>query len=219
MSWIYIDCETIADQTRGPNADEVKAPANYKDPVKIREYKLEHALEQWEKTSLNRWRCSVVAVAVITDEMVEPLVWMSMQEADIFAKLAAFLDHVHPEDAHPNAPEPIWCGHNAVGFDFPILSMRAFRYGHARLGREMRPGHPKWGDNRHKDTLIAAGGEGKLDDLARFFGISRKKTIGGDEIGKAWMTQRFSAIADHISDDVLTQRAVTQHMRDRGMFG
>lgn len=214
MTWIAIDCETIPDQSTGPDPESVKAPENYKDPIKIREYKLEHAQKQWEKTACNRWRCQVVAVSVLTDEMEKPELWMAMEEESVFARFAAWFDVNYPE----GGPEPVWVGHNAIDFDFPILSLRAFKYGFTRLGREMNPGHPKWGNQRHRDTFVSGGGEGKLSDLARFFGVAREDTIQGKDIWKAWQTQRFQEIADHIGDDVITQLAVTNFMRQRGMF-
>lgn len=216
---IFVDCETIPDQKRGPDPSRVKAPSNYKDEAKIREYKLTHAQEEWEKTSCSRWRAQVVAIGVALEDG-DPETFIGFDETDLIRQLAEWYDRVHPPvDRHPNEPDAIWCAHNGIGFDFPILALRAFRAGFSRLGKDILPTHPKFPGARHKDTYAAAGFEGRLDDLADFFGIPRVPgQVAGKDVWSAWQVGQYARIREHLHDDVVVLRQAALKMRDLGML-
>jgi len=134
---LFFDIETVAHpdveqwvEVEEPNLDEIKAPSNYKDEAKIKEYierkrqeALEKAMEQYQakidKAALDPDLGMIRAIAMAPDAFAEPEVILA------------------PEDmSEPDLLKEFWyrmsntmgrcCGYNILGFDLPFVLRRSF---------------------------------------------------------------------------------------------
>lgn len=223
---IIIDVETLP--TSQPVTDfigEVDAPANYKDPEKISEYKAREALKVWKKTS--------------TDPLCAQLLVVGLHDGTSAAQFVAEAGHdqdgrpcldARPaleaawrwvgqryQDQGPNAPKPVWVGHNSLRFDFRVVGLRALALGLDDLARSILP--PKYQGPHHKDTALALGDQFiSLDKAAKFFGIKRNKIVPGDEVADAFARGRLDDILASNLDDLTTTLQVAQFARRGGLL-
>ncbi len=159
---ITLDIETVPDQREDAYRqawNRIKAPANWKDPEKIKNYIEEKAQEAYRDTALNGLYGQICAIGYkIEDEPAECI--YDGAEADIL--------HVFDRVMQGLRSKPYFVGHKLRDFDLKFMRQRYWING------------LRWwfGDPRHPhecfDTLWAWSGyerKGKLSEIAKAMGI------------------------------------------------
>jgi hypothetical protein len=223
---IFLDIETIplgAEPVyeREPFAG-VKVPANYKDPIKISEYKgdkyekalKEHEEEQdkkaaellheWKKGALKATKSQIVCICAITDDNrsfslaindESYLLW----EFDFFLTGMSFIE---------------WVGHN-VNFDLQMLRTHAAKHSMKNLVDSLT--FEKWAKDIHDTMQMWAGvrfdDKTKLTEIAEFLGIENLNgdTTGG-EIYDLYKAGKFEEIQTKCMNDVLMCKEVYERI-------
>lgn len=207
MSFTYMDCETIPDQSEGAlerAKESVKVPANYKNPDTIAAYIEENAQEAWERTALDGWKGHVACI--VSNETI-----FSIEDVrDEKSLLRTFFSSLQ---------ESTLVGHNLINFDIPFLTKRALVLG-VKLppehiwSRSLRP----W-DNKVFDTMTQLG-NGKefisLDNLARNLGIKGKGNTTGKQVHYMWQNGLHDEIAEYCADDVRIVREIHERFLSVG---
>lgn len=234
MKELFLDAETIPTQIEAfkedlvrPTIDlyagkesalkaeleQIRPPANYKDPAKIADWeknerpKKEEALraqviacqaeciakvdEAWRKTSLDGALAQIVCIGFALDDG-RPITFFDRHEyltlkaeARVIREFYQALEIVQELDRSYLT----WVGHNIIDFDFRLLYQRSVVHG-IRPPRWIPFDAKPWGD-RVFDTMLAwAGARGRVgqDKLCRVLGIDAKGSELGDEIdgSKVW---------------------------------
>lgn len=110
---MIFDIETVASELAGDFA-EVKAPAHYKDPVKINEYITDHVADLIKKAALDPDLGKVRAIGYYTDNF---HVLMGDEKQIITKFWDVFADSSYQ------------IGYNILGFDIPFLQRRSMELG------------------------------------------------------------------------------------------
>lgn len=214
---IYLDIETIPGQHPSVRAAlqleaeeekaKIKAPANYKDAVKIADFILARQQEidlcvedRWRKTSFDGSLGQIVCASLaINDEA--PINIFQDEWASAESHILAELNRVIADVYTPSAMmRPIFVGHNVVAFDLRFIFQRSVLFGiqpHPVIPFNARP----WDDHLF-DTMTAWAGFGNrvsLDKLCRVLGIPTKGCeLAGEEIdgSKVWDFVQGGRIAD-----------------------
>lgn len=198
---IVVDIETVPGPVP-PSLEEIEAPANYKDPSKIEAYKIGKQYELWGKQALDPLACQVVCIGLAAgdDEPSALIGRPSSGEEDLIRGLSSVTESYRREGSIT------WIGHNAAGFDLPILKLRALKYGFRELANSINLDRYK---GNVEDTMLMAGlGYGKyasLDAMAKFFGLPSKSGHGSD-VWDWWQAGEFVRIAAYCCDDVALTR-------------
>ena len=213
---VYLDIETIPTQSESEIAvmmmemhtekAAVKAPSNYKDPAKIDEYiaakqaEIEAEFDQrYRKTSFDGALGQIVAISYAIDD--EPVVnlynndWKN-DEGMLIATFYAAVNNRYKPSEHR---QPVFIGHNLVGFDLRFLFQRS-----VLLGVKpplFVPFAAKPWDKTVFDTMLEWAGHGKtvsLSKLCRVFKLDAKGAEIGEEIdgSKVWDFVKAGRIAD-----------------------
>lgn len=202
---IYLDIETIPGPTRLDPAS-IAAPANYKDPEKIRAYQEAAALEEWKKQALHplRGRLWILGFAV-EDGPVKVLVG----EDDGKDSLPR-LDSI----AHQALPGIVtWIGHNLVEFDLPWIQVRAIKFHMPALARAINL--DRYHGN-HFDTMQRLGAwssKWSLDEACLYFGVGLPFGSGAD-VFQQWREGDIEAAAQHCQNDVERVRRLHRLIRN-----
>jgi len=202
MSAIVFDIET------GPRsraelseiAPTFEAPANWKDPEKIRACIAEKEADWFQSAALSAVTGRVLAIGYL-DAATEELGFFAT--GDEAADLAAFWRLVAPAGY---LPAPI-VGFNSNRFDLPFLIRRSWRLGvpvpSAFTRGRFLPSEcvdilDTWKCGVREDSI-------SLDTLARYLGVGRKTGSGADFAG-LWATDPSGALACLANDLRLTRR-------------
>lgn len=207
MSFTYLDCETIPDQSEGAlerAKESIKIPANYKNPDTIAQYIKDNAQEAWEKTALCGWKGHVACI-VANDEK-----WKVTDIKDEKYLLNHFFRF---------REESTLVGHAIIGFDIPFLTKRALVLGVKLPPEHIWPRNLKPWDNRVFDTMLQLG-NGKefisLDNLARNLGIKGKGNTTGKQVHYMWQQGLHDEIAEYCADDVRIVREIHERFLSVG---
>jgi hypothetical protein len=213
---VYLDIETVPTQSdfeiavmkKEADAEKaaVKAPSNYKDQVKIDEYiaakqaEIEAEFDQrYRKTSFDGALGQIVAISyAVDDEPVDNIYsdnWKNNEELLISTFYRAISVRYKPSEHR----QPVFIGHNLVGFDLRFLFQRS-----VLLGVKpplFVPFAAKPWDATVFDTMLEWAGHGKtvsLAKLCRVFQIDAKGAEIGEEIdgSKVWDFVKDGRIAD-----------------------
>jgi hypothetical protein len=210
---VYIDIETVPDQTRGPDdyVDLVKVPANYKDPNKILDYQKQHAEEAWRKTALSPNWGQIWCIAWKIPDFSDAVQYTSHDEEG--ALIADFFAHVSDMC---NGRMPTWIGHN-VQFDLGFLARRAM------VNRVKSPWviphtAAPWA-GRYIDTMYQWGGAQekiKLKELCKILGVDvDDDDIDGSEVWDAIQAGNGDKVIEHCVKDVERVYQVRQIMEGK----
>lgn len=155
---------------------EIEAPANYKDPLKIEQYRAEKAAEKIAKTALDALYGTVCMIGIAFNDgpvMIFDLISHGSERAVIQAFFDAWLS---------GDRRPVICGHNIKKFDLDFIFKRAVILGikaPVDFPRHVKP----WDNTTVHDTMTlwdpnaftslnalskAMGGRGKLDVGGKF---------------------------------------------------
>lgn len=232
---IYLDIETIPSQDPACHADilaeietakaEARAPSNYKDPAKIREYvstriaELDaQAEDRWRSTALDGTRGEIICVSWAIDDLPTCCTLRGPDGAEstllsgFFAALGVAI-----KESHGRLPRFI--GHNIKDFDLRFIFQRA-------VIRGVRPPcnlpHDARGNNEHMyDTMLAWAGWGNhisLDRLCRALGMPGKTDgMDGSKVWDAVQAGEIQKVADYCRQDVECVRAVYRRLNFVGV--
>jgi len=232
---VYLDIETVPTQSdseilvmvQEKNAEKsaVKAPSNYKDQVKIDEYiaakqaEIESEFDQrYRKTSFDGALGQIVAISyAIDDEPVENIYsdnWKNHEENIIDHFYRAISVRYKPSEHR----QPVFIGHNLVGFDLRFLFQRSVLLG--VKPPMFVPFAAKPWDQTVFDTMLEWAGHGKtvsLAKLCRVFQIDAKGAEIGEEIdgSKVWdfvMAGRIADVSTYCGGDVERTRLIHKRL-------
>lgn len=205
---IFIDIETIPGESK-PALHEVSAPANYKDPEKIRAYQEANVDEVYRKQALDSMTGRVWCIGLAIDDA-EPTAWVSESEKDLLEGLSSLLTK---SNLAPR--EVMWVGHNALSFDMRWLWRRCIKYGLTGLAGFIDL--DRYRGNVRDTMLMWSCGDSRdyvsLDKLARFLGLGSKTPgMDGSKVYDLWCDGKAQECADYCKQDVELTRAVYQRL-------
>lgn len=207
---LYIDIETHPD-TRAGAFDaaraRVKAPANYKDPLKINAYIEAQAAEAYARTSLDGAYGEILCIGWAVDDD-EPTVTYAEDERELLEDFWRAVDRALPELA-----EPVWIGHNVREFDLRFLWQRCVVrnvWPTRRIPYDVSP-H----DASVIDTMQLWTGSPRervsLDTILQALDIPTAG-MGGGDVWPMLQEGRLQEILDYCAYDVNTVRLAADRM-------
>lgn len=203
--------------------DCIRAPSNYKDEAKIREYvNAKHAelLAAHEgkvqdailKTSFDGGlgQVCVIGWAIEDDAPMSRHVGnlTPSDERVVLQHFFASLDNLYSPTNRITL-----IGHNVIGFDIRFVWQRAMVLGVKPpfwMPRDPKP----WGDTTF-DTMLAWSGlkqGGSMDKLCRIFGIPGKGDMDGSKVWPMVQEGRIAEVAEYCRGDVERTRALHRRM-------
>lgn len=206
---IVFDIETRADQALHDDVDhwaqraqEIQAPSNYKDEVKIAAFKTEAAMKERASMALSARTGRIAAIGVCGLTSVEaPLVdhaeEVNENEED---RLIGLLDGWMRRLSKENSLYVV-AGWNVRDFDMPFLAGRALVLGLTMPSRFPKP----------KDWVRVLDGcdllDGTLSDWMRAVGLPPKKVEGADTLHLP-----LPELGQHCCDDLVATRVVLRRL-------
>lgn len=232
---IFIDIETVPAQDPEAikmlraEADEekllIKAPSNYKDEAKIKEYILAKQIEidtafeeRYRKTSFDGAFGQIACIGYAIDDEPAQSVWGAMWATDEKHVLSIFFNILN-EVYNPNDQmRPTFIGHNLIGFDLRFIHQRSVMLG--VKPPSFIPFKAKPWDTTVFDTMTEWAGVGNrvsLAKLCKVFGLDAKGSEIGEEIdgSKVWdfvKDGRIADVAEYCEGDVERTRQVYKRL-------
>jgi len=209
---LVFDLETYADESAVAFLPEPEAPANYKKPEAIAEYKTEAREKQISKMALDPAACRIVAIGTCLDGTVKVSV---CPDTDVERKAIAQFWEMFNETANythdaGNISEDFRSGgdivgYNCVGFDLPVIMTRS---------RILGVPHPKillrkYGSPDVRDLMLEMSFGGLVDYKSLNFWCKRLKLdvppddTTGKNMAEFVAAGDWHAVAHHCSVDVL----------------
>lgn len=232
---IFIDIETVPAQDPDAiimlraEADEekllIKAPSNYKDEAKIKEYILAKQIEidtafeeRYRKTSFDGAYGQIACIGYAIDDEPAKSVWSAgwnQMEGDV---LAAFYRILNDRINSNSQMRPTFIGHNLIGFDLRFIHQRSVMLG--VKPPSFIPFKAKPWDTVVFDTMLDWAGVGNrvsLAKLCKVFGLDAKGSEIGEEIdgSKVWdfvKDGRIADVAKYCEGDVERTRRVYKRL-------
>lgn len=221
---LFLDIETIPGQdpeiktmlSRDAQAakEAVRAPANYKDAEKIKEYlDAKHAEidagieESWRRTALDGGLGQILMIGYAIDGEDPQVIWY---------------DYKHPDaEAHvlQNFAKDLEClpiekvvGHNLVEFDLRFIWQRSVVLG---IRPPKLPFHARPWDDKVFDTMTAwAGFKNRIsmDRLCQILGLEGKGEIDGSKVWDYVQAGKIEEVAEYCKSDVERTRKIYDYM-------
>lgn len=191
---LVFDIETAPIGDAAVYLEPAEAPANYKDPEKIKAYIAEKNAENLERCGLDVDLCRVVAIGYQSEVTDEPDAWLCATEGDEREVLTRFW-HA--------AADRMLVGFNCLAFDLPVLLRRSQYLGIDAPRMQIdKYKHPQITDLQ---MVLSFNGAIKMRGLAFYakrFGIPCTDTLTGADIAQAVTEGRWDAIQTHVTADV-----------------
>jgi len=177
-------------------AEKLTPPINYKDPLKIEEWRLEQVTKQRDQAALKPWLGMIVCIGIADlDTDSQPMVYVN-HELNLTGERQILLHFLNR-----TATGSKFLGWGIRTFDVPWLIARTSFH---RLGTPGLVPKPKdW--YRTLDLLDMVGGEGKLDDWGYLFAGIRKEVDGRD-----LLKLPIDELAAHCAADVEMARTIAK---------
>ena len=207
ISNIVFDLETIPGVNK-PGPEDVKVPANYKNPDTIAAYQNdpERLNDIWKQQALSYIEGRIHSIGFKLGSEPVGVVFQHEDEAKVIklfeeAVLDTFQSHYGADTIYGTT----WVGHNIRTFDLPFLWLRVRKYASPRLLHILgeRPD-----DIKFQDTMMVScvtdkyKGFVSLDKACQFFGLPGKGDVTGKDVFKMWIDGRDQEIADYCKEDV-----------------
>jgi hypothetical protein len=227
MTTLYIDLETIPDQSPGARQefiDNVQAPGNYKKPESIAKWLEDNAEsigdKEYRDTSFDGMYGQICVIGWALDGGEINSVSYRDDFMDEKSLLISFFNQLSDQlgtvdqRIREGCYIPIdWCAHNGTNFDFRFLWQRCVINGvkpSVRIPYDAKP----WGDVI--DTLYLWKGVktkgGSLDAICKAFGIPGKGDMDGSKVWDAVKNGEIDKIAEYCRDDVDKLRQIHKRM-------
>jgi len=235
MHHIYIDLETLPDLAMTPAeraeseaSIRARVPKSYKKAETIEKWvgeKMATREAAWLKGSIHSLKARVYVISyAIDDDPVESM-WTgyhpdrtaSVDEEEGLL-VGAFQRTLEARLGAPLHEVPhTFVAHFGATFDFPILRLRAMKYGMHGLARALPS--DRWARGAD-DTALMCGSAGThgagfaLDECARFFGCQRKTDgMDGSKVYGLWLQGKHEEAAAYCRQDVEVLRDVHRALR------
>ena len=208
MHKLYIDLETTPGPVK-PDPASIAAPANYKDPDKIRAYQESSVESEWRKESLCSLKGRVICIGWAVDD--DPAQTLLIDNEDVL--LSKFLDAVLPIFSDHEGVD--WIGFNLRTFDLNWLRHRAYKYQIPALAIQIpfQRYDKRVIDLREVWNGADYQGRGTLSEIADFLGIEGKKDgMDGSKVCGMWQEGRMEEIAAYCRQDVELTRNLARRM-------
>lgn len=215
--------EAVARKPNHNTLKELKATWNRPEDEQAR------ASEALAKTSLDPLRAEILCVGVAIDE-VEPRVFTGMWPPNESEQnmLEALAQHLRLN----TSAETIWAGHNAEGFDFPIMLNRWRRHGIVPPESFPQPHNGKMRGRVYDTMLRVPSGHGlgmvSLRDACLAYGLPEPKTkltmpngdpMGGHMVGIAFEAGEYGLLEDYCLEDMVAVKALYDACTFGGQWG
>lgn len=198
---VTLDIETIPGPNR-PSPESIKAPANYKDPAKIRAYQEEAVEDEWRKQALHPLQGRIVCIGYAVDDQPVRIIQTETEQV-MLTLLSADLKTQLGHDLLT------WVGHNVADFDLQWLRLRAIKYGLTWLQQNIRLDRYK---GNYFDTMAEMGAWNqryRLIDALEFFGLpSKPDGMDGSKVFDLWQAGEMDKITEYCRNDVEIERAL-----------
>lgn len=215
----YVNVDTLPPPgvSREQLAPLVKIRPDLKSHQVILDARRRGADKMYREMALNPFVCSAFVITVMGEDDEEPEVFENLHERENIRRLALWTEAFRKE----TGGAIVWNTYNGLNFDFPVLRLRAVKYGYGDLAREMSS--PRWGDARHVDWFQRLGAprltggpiRGTLDLIAKFWDLPNyDNTIYGDGILDAFEGNQMRTVITHCRSRVLILRDVVRHVSD-----
>jgi len=204
----YLDIETLPSEdeyTLVTLRENAKAPANFKDPEKIKAAKELDFDKAWRKTALNGTYGTIACIcwAVEAGEIRTVEVSTERDEHNAIETFFTLLN----EQLTRTSP-PWFIGHN-VGFDLRFLWRRAVIH-NIRPPFKLPYNAAAWG-NKYSCTMFEWCGAKefiKLKELCRVLGIDCDGDIDGSDVYDEWKSGNHEKVIAHCRADVTRVRQI-----------
>jgi len=194
---MVIDIETAADihpNLMAAMMERIKAPAGWKDPVKIARHREEAREKLIEKAALSPRTGRIVCVGIGVRDGGESPEWDNHCFVDTVNDERALLEAV---DAALAETQPLYVySYNGRRFDFPFLAVRSMTH-----GLKLKHRWPVGYDSRHLDLWDFFGKEGSLTEWAAAI-LGRTQPSAGSEIEQMVAEENWEGIKEHNLWDV-----------------
>lgn len=209
---------TLADVKVGVRKGEVAA--NYREtqlPTDIEKWvdecdKLrDKADQEFRHRAVNSMTCEVICMAYAFDN--HPPEVIRGTEIEIIQGLNALMNRFGDKKFAINL-----VGHNIIDFDLKIAFHRAIKFSQISLVRYLSgftdfQGKQKLHDTMKMWSLLTYGERTKLDDIAKFLGISGKGDIDGSKVYDLFLEGRLDEICDYCKDDIELTRKIYYYIK------
>lgn len=201
---LFVDIECVPSNALPP-IENFKAPANYKDAEKIREYRENAQFEAYKKQALNSMQGQIVCIGYGYMGEVDTITLSPEKDClDLFYfRLKEIVDAIRET--------PTFIGWNIATFDLPWLWRKAIQHNLSRL----RSFIPKDNRNLYIDLMKVWSAEYKdyvsLDDCAKFLGIEHEGGSGSD-VFDWWQAGEIDKITYHCQQDIKTTMAIYERI-------
>lgn len=191
---LVFDLETAPLSEAADYLEPPDAPANYKDPAKIKAYIEEKSAEQVGRCSLDPDLCRIVAISTWAEEDYSgPMVFHAGESAE--ADMLAFFWN--------EAKGKHLVGFNVLAFDLPVLLRRSLYLGITAPQIQIdKYRHPEVTDLQMVLSFNGALRMRGLSFYAKRFGFEVEDGITGADIAQAVEEERWDDIAHHAKADV-----------------
>lgn len=204
MRYLVIDCETVAIPDVETYVEPVSAPANYKDPEKIRQYELEARNRAAVTASLDVDLARIVALGIRRQDGFVDVLRCVDEDAERFA-LKTLWQHVTPSTK--------WVTFNGLNFDLPLVLRRSLYLGIDAPEIQLdRFRHPMVLDLL---SILSMDGKLKMHGLSFYanrFGLPVEPDITGAEIAERFLAGEWDVIEKHCRCDVETTWRLAQRI-------
>lgn len=217
---IFLDIETIPSQAPGAQQaaqDRIQAPANYKDPEKIKAYIEAKSEEAWLKTALNGTYGEVHTIGfAINESPVKTFTRENILTPESERELLeSFWGTIAGAD---QASTMVWVGHNIQRFDLRFLWQRSVIHGVRPVPHF--PVHDSPFSESTVDTMTLWTGSRtefiSLEDLARVVLGVEPSGIDGSEVWNAIVNAEYDAVVEHCKRDVELVRDIYNRLEFGG---
>jgi predicted PolB exonuclease-like 3'-5' exonuclease len=198
---LVIDIETIPDGEK-LSVEEMmtKAPKTMSKEETIRKWAHANIDEEFRKRSLNSLLGRLFCVGLKFNDEPVHLIKYNEDESKMIDELGEYIKklghHIHTSYI---------IGHNLLGFDWPWIMQRAFKYQNATLINTF-PTHRQDKRLRDTNTMFTLGVYGayvKLDDMCKFLGIETPKDgVDGSMVYDLFLKGEFDKIYEYCPKDV-----------------
>ncbi len=211
MTTIFLDIEAIPPQDRQPDPLTVKVPVNYKKEDAIKKYQEDHAEEAYRKLALSKLDAQVIVIsAAINDE--KPIVIAYDDERKVMEEFDRWLESVSLKGY---LHDFYVCGHNVIGYDAPILYLRACKYD-LHFVKQLIPTKPydeRWMDTMRMAAPMLRSEYISMDVLLKFFNLGDKGDIDGSMVYDMFLEGKLNEIATYCQEDVIKTRKIYNKLK------
>ena len=205
---LWLDIETTACPDAPAFIEPGSPPANWKDPVKIAQWKADDAAKKFDKAALDPDLAQIIALAFLWDDDGD------LTETVLVGDEAEILADAWERIALAMTSHALIGGKGLHRFDLRVMERRSqyLQVPYPKLPIQTRyPQHPVW-DLEHELTYGDPSRMKTLGFYCKRAGIPHDDRVSGADIGRLWAQGDLEAIKAHALDDVRSTRLLAHRM-------